>query len=671
MYKKLRFLAIRSRVSLILSIGFLIRFGILVLHTPTLANELYLPFFNNQSGPFDFDPVNQLTESQVSPFPYGLPMYLVSLPVHFAVKISGGVDYSLMIGIALVAFSIIPDFIIMSVLLTLKKDYRALSIWAFSPIVLSSTYYSGQTDLWPALALLVSAYFILEKRRFYSAGLALGLAIGFKYGLILVVPFIIVFMLDNPRYKKSIRELLMAAVTIATISYIPTIFSAEFRNLVFGGNTKNEVFSLFINLNGFNLYLVPATYLLLLVWIYRAGRTTTQVLVVFLSVAVISISTLTPASFGWTLWTFPTLIAFLSFKDFKLIIVLSLFQILYFLAKSEFMSLKIAQVSDFYHSTLNTLLIVFTFVLMTRILQHGVKQGDLYGLAKKPFSISIAGDSGVGKDTLANLIVGAFGKDASTVICGDNYHLYERGDYVWGSRTHLNPRMNDLKRWKLDLNELLNRNVIQSREYDHSVGRFSSAGIYRKSDLVVSQGLHANYFEVSTNIDASIFVEMEEELRLHLKIQRDTFKRNQSLDEIQKQLSLRKPDYDKHIECQKEASDICIKFKSKNNTKVSVIEVSSGRLPGFHEELLSVLLTYFPEAIIDESQEFDSFTIDSIHVERSSIESALQRKLLSFDQFFPVRPKFEDEMSGLVQLICFMLIDYKRKNSVVMYEYSK
>jgi uridine kinase len=530
---------------------------------------------------------------------------------------------------------------------------------------LSSSYYSGQTDLWPAFGLLLSAYLLLVKRNFFVAGLSLGIAIGFKYGVMLVIPFIIVFMFDNPRYKKSFSKLLSATALTVTVSYLPAVFSSDFRELILWGNTEKDILALSIDLSGFKLYLVPATYLLLLVWIYRAGRTTAQVLVVFLSVAVISIATLTPASFGWVLWAFPTLLAFLSFTDRKLFWILGVFQVVYFIAKSEVVKAKITDDSEWFYSTINSILLIFSAVLMVRILQHGVKQGDVYRLASQPFSIAIAGDSGVGKDTLANSISNAFGKEAATVICGDNYHLYERGDYVWGSHTHLNPKMNDLRLWALDLNEAAHRNSLQSKEYDHAVGRFLSIGIDQKSDLLISQGLHANYRELSRDLDATIFIEMEDELRLHLKMQRDTSQRNQSKEQILKQLHSRKSDYERYITTQKATSDVCLRFISNNELTVRLVEITTINLPGFHQELLNTFITFFPETIMKDSQEFDSLTLDSFFIEKSSIESALRKNLLSYDQFFPVEPIVGDGTKGLMQLVSFMLIDYKRKNNLV------
>lgn len=670
MYKKHRPMDLILKANFVLALGLLIRIYILVIHVPTLSNNLYLPFFASQSHPFDFSAVNHFTNASVSPFPYGLPMYLVSLPIFIVTKTLGLSSTSLIATLALAAFSLLPDLLIFRIIWSLKKDFRVLMLWTFSPIVLSSAYYSGQTDLWPAVALLLSAYLILEKRDFSIAGILLGLAIGFKWGLVLVVPFIIVFMLDNPRYKQNIRRLLTVTSLVAVISYLPLIFSSDFRKLVLGGNTGKDVLELAIDFGGFKFYLVPAAYLLLLIWIYRAGRTTAQVLIVFLSVAVISIATLTPGSFGWILWTFPTLLAFLNITDKKLSWLIGIFQAMYFFAKSELFSLSISQTSDWLFSTLNSVLLIFATVLMIRILQHGVKQGDLYGLAKRPFSISIAGDSGVGKDTLANSIANSFGKEASTVICGDNYHLYERGDYVWGSHTHLNPRMNDLKLWCQDLNESLNRNVLRSREYDHSVGRFSSVSMHRKSDLIISQGLHANYREVTRKIDASIFVEMEDDLRLHLKMKRDTTHRNQTKEQIEDQLRLRKPDFEKYIAIQKTSSDLCIKFHSIDRETVRNVEISTLNLPGFRDELLTIFLSYFPEAILRDDPVFDFFTIDASLIDKSSIESALRRKLLSYDQFFPVEPIVDNGVSGIIQLISFMLIDYKRRNMLVHHENS-
>ena len=51
-----------------------------------------------------------------------------------------------------------------------------------------------------------------------------------------------------------------------------------------------------------------------------------------------------------------------------------------------------------------TLNLALGLTFLIKFIRVSVKVGDIYGLSKKPLSFSIAGDSGVGKDSLSNEI---------------------------------------------------------------------------------------------------------------------------------------------------------------------------------------------------------------------------------------------------------------------------
>jgi uridine kinase len=661
MYKKFADLGIVHKYKGVIAIGLVTRIALAVFIFPKLAENLYLPFFYSQSHPFDFSVIQNNLQSQETPFPYGLPMYIIFLPVFIAVKISASASFTVPVIIALGIISIIPDFLIMRILIKQNSDFKVLLLWVFSPIVLWSTYHAGQTDLWPALMLLGSCYLLLIKKRFRSSGALLGLAIGCKYGVAIVLPFILVFMLDNPRYKKLMSKYLVSALLVAFACYIPALYSSEFRQLILESEMKSQVLSLYIDFHGFQFYLVPVIYLLLLIWIYRAGRTTTTVLVIFLSVSIVSITVLTPAAFGWVIWSLPVLLVFLDIQTSRLVWVLGIFQALYFLSKSDIFEVIGYSMNSQALSILSTVLTVFTVFLLIRVLQHGVAQGDIYQLALKPFSVAIAGDSGVGKDSFAKSILSAFGDESTSVICGDDFHLYERGDFVWGSNSHLNPRMNNLHHWSQDISKAMRREQYKSKEYDHTNGRFSKTGVKKKSDLVISQGLHALYPEVSKNIDAKIFLEMETELRLLLKMQRDSTERNRTKEEVFGQLKTREPDYVKFIEKQRDESDLIIRFISDDNQKVRVVEISSSNENSIVKLMEISLLTYSPESLIHkEFTQNTSIMIDSSFVDAKSVEAILKHKLSSYDQFFPIEPRISSGVSGILQLVTFLLLEQRR-----------
>ena len=65
-------------------------------------------------------------------------------------------------------------------------------------------------------------------------------------------------------------------------------------------------------------------------------------------------------------------------------------------------------------------------ILAVRIWREMVSRNDYFRLSRKPLVIGIAGDSGAGKKTLSNALVGLFGNHSVTMLNGDNYHRWDR-----------------------------------------------------------------------------------------------------------------------------------------------------------------------------------------------------------------------------------------------------
>ena len=95
--------------------------------------------------------------------------------------------------------------------------------------------------------------------------------------------------------------------------------------------------------------------------------------------------------------------------------------------------------------------------------------------------IAIAGPSGVGKSTIANLLNISYRKGESLVISGDDLHRWERGDIRWESYTHLNPLANNIEKGIRDIQELREGKQIYRNVYCHKTGKFErdiTQGIY-------------------------------------------------------------------------------------------------------------------------------------------------------------------------------------------------
>jgi uridine kinase len=157
----------------------------------------------------------------------------------------------------------------------------------------------------------------------------------------------------------------------------------------------------------------------------------------------------------------------------------------------------------------------------------------------KLYIIGIAGESGVGKSTLTNIIRLYYGINDTTVISTDDLHKWERNNHNWEHITHLNPDANNLELGDIQLSSLSKGNPIYRSVYDHKTGNFKAPVKLSPTKIIINQGLHAFYTDISKSLtNLKIFINTDEDLRVHWKIIRDTeargYKYNEVLDAIER-----------------------------------------------------------------------------------------------------------------------------------------
>ena len=177
--------------------------------------------------------------------------------------------------------------------------------------------------------------------------------------------------------------------------------------------------------------------------------------------------------------------------------------------------------------------------------------------------ITISGDSGAGKTTLAKELSRLFEKQGfkTLVYECDRYHKWERGDENWKIFTHLHPEANNIEEAVQDISLLKTNHSIIQRDYDHNNGKFTIGESIVPSSIIIVIGLHALYDSKLNSIsDLKIFLDPNEKVKNNWKIWRDKQERGYSKKQVESQIEKRYPFYSTFIEPQKENADLIISF---------------------------------------------------------------------------------------------------------------
>ena len=184
------------------------------------------------------------------------------------------------------------------------------------------------------------------------------------------------------------------------------------------------------------------------------------------------------------------------------------------------------------------------------------------------FLVGVAGDSASGKTTFAKGVVRLFGEEKVLSISLDNYHRYDREERKRLKFTPLHPEANDFERIFEDLSALKEGKSIRMPVYDHSTGRFVEPVEVKPKEIIIIEGLHPFYRKkIADLFDFKIFIDPEFEVRKEWKIKRDVGERGYSLDEVLKEMELRKVDYKKYVEPQKRRAEVIVKIRKDKSKK--------------------------------------------------------------------------------------------------------
>ena len=366
-----------------------------------------------------------------------------------------------------------------------------------------------------------------------------------------------------------------------------------------------------------------------------------------------------PAS--WLLWSAPLLLALLVGLPFRYntigLLVINLPIINYLVGINPILEGSIY--FPLVNSLLSTATIGLASLLLILVWKELVTKSDFVRLRLKPAVILIAGDSGVGKDTLSSGLTKALGERSCVKLSGDDYHLWDRGQGAWKYVTHLNPSANDLSKFFNDILNLSSGREVSVAHYDHKVGRRLSRSTSLSREFVIASGLHALWSnDVKRSSALSIFLEMEEELRVALKVQRDVGQRGQTEESIRASILARRADAEKFVSPQAANADLILRVSRVSTTSSNEahrISVNSEPKP-FDNQLVSELANTCGLETMLTTLDNGKRTIDIVgETDQSSLSMA-------FDRIEPrvseILGKFEDWSLGSVGIIEMVSLVY-------------
>lgn len=658
-------------------VGLVIRLVLIGVMSPHAVTEWYAPFLDISTSAVTWDPWTKWITGGGSPlaFPYGYAMWLVFLPLTLVAKFIG---VPLVFGYALTL--LVSDFLLLRALNGLLPGRRRLLLAAYwlSPIVILASYGLGLNDLIPASLLVVSMY-LVRRMELKWAGFCLSAAISAKLSMLVALPFFGIYLYNNKALRQQLWVFLVGLGLGSLLFGVPFLLSDAGLQMLVSNPEMGKVYRLAVELGkNIHVYVVPLVYLVMLYLAWRVKRLNFELFQATTGMAFLLIVLTTPASPGWFVWTIPFLVMYQAISGRIAVILIGVFSVLYVLSTllttplhpvsaHEFelgSALNISgQAGGHVASILYTTMVAMGVVLAIRLWSEAISRNDYFRLSRNPFVIGIAGDSGTGKNTLANSITDLFGRHSVVRLSGDDYHLWDRQKPMWQVMTHLNPMANDLEGFSNDLVSLIDGKSIQSRHYNHQTGKMSRPVLIRSNDFILVSGLHALYLPILRECyNLAVYLDIDEGLRRHFTLVRDVHQCGHSMESVKDLLEKREPDSQRFIRPQSVHADLIFSLQpihpkmleGVNQTHPLRLKLVVRIRRGFNEVSLHRVLVgicgLHVDIVVNDSGSELQMTVEG---ETSAADIAMAAELLCPRalEFLDIPPKWQDGMVGLMQLI--------------------
>lgn len=681
-----------DRYHIFIGITAAVKLLLMGLFSSDYQNQLFMPFaawfIEHGSNPYD-----HFANEGILAFPYPPVMLLLESAGVALGKLCGG--NSVFINNLLFKLPcFLMDFLglhILVKLFPLKRRYAAV-VWFASPIVMYAIYMHGQLDLIPTVFLLASVYFISSKEKYRNLKgmLFLILALLSKLHVLAVLPLMLMYLYKREGAYKTAG---FAAGSLAgTFVGMVPFFSDGFCRMVLFNEEQNAVTYAALRFASVEVYAVIAVAMILYLSAFRVNMINRNLLLSMCGMMFAVFLILCPPMPGWYVWVLPYITFFFMdvdmerYKNIAIYMFLNLLYLLYFVFFHSrgmtdlymlVMDLSVLKISSpVCRNVIFTMLTGTLVYIVYSMYRLGITSNSFYKRKNIPFTIGIAGDSGTGKSTFIALVKQALGAENLLCIEGDGDHRWERGDAQWQEFTHLNPKANYLYRQAKDLRQLRLGNAVKRVEYDHDTGYFTDAKRIRPKSYVMLCGLHAMYLpQTRKYLDLKIYMDVDENLRRHWKIQRDMEHRGYSRESILHQIEERMPDAVKYIYPQKKYADIMICYydstlqdgmEQAHTDKISLRMTVSAAMDV--EALVDELGMYGMMISHDYSQDLrrQTIEIDAEELGRHVLatESIAERIIPQMEEITRETLVTKNDMEAVIVLMLLMCISSKMRGEI-------
>lgn len=664
--------------------GAIVKIFFIFILTSAPILDWYAPFLDNSIDNWSLDPWSSWINNDYSnlAFPYGYVMWFSFLPLALLGKL---LSISSVLTYSFTLFLIDILLTITLVKLFANRELEILYLYWLSPIVFIGTYIFGLNDLVPIFFLVLSL-FLLKNLYFTSSGFVLMAAISAKISILISLPIFLIYFINNSRIRIFIISFLKGIFIGFIIFIAPFLLSESGINMILSNPEVQKIYRFSFDFgNDTKIYFVHLLYLVMLYNAWRVKRLNYDLFYAMLGITFFIVILFVPSSPGWFIWIAPFLLTQVNSDRKHALIIIWSFSTLFainnifnipFTITLNHNNLVISspwEVSDNFSSIIYTIMIGLGIVLANRMWRETIIKNDYFRLSQKPFTIGIAGDSGSGKDTVAEILSGLFGNHSVSHLSGDSYHLWDRKKPMWKVMTHLNPMANDLDRFSQDLISLSDGKAIRVRDYDHSTGKMTKEKVLKSNDFIIASGLHALYLPILREYyNLTIYLDMDEELRQFYKIQRDIKDRGHSSKDVEKSIENRKIDSERYIKSQSEFSDLIFSLKPVNhldkklNPKDLKLRLEIIFKHGLYDyNLVKTLIAVCGldidmETIKEGKDQKIKLLIDG-DTHKDDIEIAVSMLCPEIMEFLDVNPKWDSGMNGVIQLVVMTHINQALK----------